>query len=241
MLNKMDELKERTSSSDIIGITETWGNKEISDCEFSMDGFILHRLDRRSGQIGGGVALYIRDTLVSALDEKYTAMAFDEKICCQLKYKDETTLIIVCYRSPSSSDDDDLNLLHLVRAAAEDPFYSEVLIMGDFNLPDIDYLSNQVNKPDTHFASHFFHLTNDVFLTQHVSENTWHRDGRTSSLIDYIFTREPLSIDTLQYTPPLGRSDHTCIEYSYNLGEDPALHKHLLVHDLITGKVTTPV
>jgi len=53
---KMDELRSLiyTDNFDIIAITETWANEEITD---ALDGYVLFRNDRKKGDYtkGGGV------------------------------------------------------------------------------------------------------------------------------------------------------------------------------------------
>ena len=44
---------------DVIGITETWGNDDIPDTEFSIPGFSLFRADRAGNCRGGGVLLLV--------------------------------------------------------------------------------------------------------------------------------------------------------------------------------------
>ena len=53
----------------------------------------------------------------------------------------------------------------------------------------------------------------DLFLFQHVTEPTRLRQEETPSLLDLIFTNEQDMINNLLYSPPLGNSDHICIEF----------------------------
>lgn len=48
---------------DIVGVTESWGDADISDSEFSIPGFVMFRSDRDSGHHGGGVLLFVRNEL----------------------------------------------------------------------------------------------------------------------------------------------------------------------------------
>ena len=48
------------SDSDIIGITESWANKDIT--ELGLEGYVMFRKDR-TGRRGGGVLLYVKDTI----------------------------------------------------------------------------------------------------------------------------------------------------------------------------------
>ena len=52
----------------IIGITESWANKNISDAELGLTGYVMFRRDRR-GRRGGGVNLYIKVS-IQALTNK---------------------------------------------------------------------------------------------------------------------------------------------------------------------------
>ena len=46
----------------IIGITESWANKDISDAELGLTGYVMCRRDR-IGKRGGGVILYIKESI----------------------------------------------------------------------------------------------------------------------------------------------------------------------------------
>ena len=53
----VDEIKPH-----IICITESWANNEITDAELGLEGYVMFRKDRM-GKRGGGVLLYIRETI----------------------------------------------------------------------------------------------------------------------------------------------------------------------------------
>ena len=46
----------------IIGIPESWANNYITDAELGLEGYVMFRKDRMGGK-GGGVLLYIKDTI----------------------------------------------------------------------------------------------------------------------------------------------------------------------------------
>ena len=46
----------------IIGITESWTHNDITYAELGLDGYVMFRKDR-IGKKGGGVLLYIKDTI----------------------------------------------------------------------------------------------------------------------------------------------------------------------------------
>ena len=46
----------------IIGITESWANIDITDAELGLEGYVMFRKERM-GRRGGGVLLYIKETI----------------------------------------------------------------------------------------------------------------------------------------------------------------------------------
>ncbi len=58
MLALIDEHK-----IDIIGFTESWSHEGILDSEVNFEGFNLFRRDRTDGRRGGGVMLFVRDSI----------------------------------------------------------------------------------------------------------------------------------------------------------------------------------
>ena len=84
--------------------------------------------------------------------------------------------------------------------------------MGDFNYPEISYKDNTakgIKSP----ASRFLRTTQDLFLTQYISEPTRMREGAEPSTLDYIFIHEDNLIRELQFESPLGKSDHVVITW----------------------------
>jgi len=67
-----------SNNVDIIEITETWGKADMADGEMEIPGYKFYRKDRAAAnnKKGGGVALYVRDTLSYKLEsEHYMAQA----------------------------------------------------------------------------------------------------------------------------------------------------------------------
>ena len=64
IINKKTELNIMVDDikPDIIGITESWANNDIIDAELGLEGYVMFRKDRM-GRRGGGVLLYIKETI----------------------------------------------------------------------------------------------------------------------------------------------------------------------------------
>ena len=127
-------------------------------------------------------------------------------------------MVGLCYRSPTSSPANNDKLLQVLDKTVCKARNEKLLLLGDFNYPAIDYNTFSVHPGDK-AAAEFFDKTLDLFLCQHVNEPTRIRQAQKPSTLDYIFTDEDELIVGVNYLPPLGKSDHVCIEFQYVLGE----------------------
>jgi len=133
-MNKLDILRATVLDldPDVIGITESWSHESILDSELAISGFQLFRCDRTTGNRGGGVLLYVRENLHPT--EYHTQSVYGEHVWCNIS----DILIGVCYRSDNSAivsqntEAQLRNVLHEVCA-------KNVLIMGDFNYPSVNW------------------------------------------------------------------------------------------------------
>ena len=67
----------------IIGITESWANKHISDTELGLTGYVMFRKDR-IGRRGGEVILYVKES-IQAYEIKLKREAdYDEAVWCKI-------------------------------------------------------------------------------------------------------------------------------------------------------------
>lgn len=143
LLGKFEEFKCRVSAYDIVGVVETWASSKICDAELAMEGFCMHRKDR-TDMPGGGLVLYVKDSLQSTEVDSFGDIDFEESVWCRLSTVKDSLLVGLCYRSPSSPTTNDDRLLELLEAAVNDKKSSMILIMGDFNYRNIDYVSHMV-------------------------------------------------------------------------------------------------
>ena len=74
----MSELRERanTGSYSVIGVTEAWTNESIYDAELSIEGYNMYRKDRK-GTSGGGLILYIKNSIRAGVNEQLTNSEFE--------------------------------------------------------------------------------------------------------------------------------------------------------------------
>ena len=214
VVGKMHELRERVEGRDIIGIAETWATDNVNDAELSIEGYTLYRHDRKEGK-GGGLIMYIKKSIESSLCTDLMHEEFNESLWCTVRTEVGTILVGLCYRSPASTSRNNDKLLELFRASVKQPRIKHVLIIGDFNYPDINYSQHFVTANDDTAPARFFNTTQEFFLFQNVALPTRVRQGQQPSVLDYIFTDEDNLVDELQYNTPLGKSDHVVLQWDF--------------------------
>ena len=114
IINKLDLLKATICdlNPDLVGITESWATGNILDAELSLDGYQMFRWDRSTGNRGGEVLLYVRDSIKAT--EFHIDSEFGDHVWCLIG----DLLFGIIYRSINSQIvglDSNKNLLKLLR------------------------------------------------------------------------------------------------------------------------------
>ena len=126
-----------------------------------LEGFDMHRADRK-GKRGGGEVIYVKETLMLSTNNNVNIEAFEDCVWCNIQTTDEKILVGVCFRSPNSTEVNNLKLRKLFERAVEVSSCDRVLIMGDFNHRELDY-NNYMVKADTNSEAYkFFMMTQDL-------------------------------------------------------------------------------
>jgi hypothetical protein len=200
----------------IVGVTESWGRDEILDAELSVAGYELYRRDR-SHRSGGGTLLYVSKSLQSAEASSDTYCNYDEAVASVISFSPDRKVLVLCaYRPPAINREDDLTLQNMIRSVPRDD-YADVILMGDFNLPCIDWTDMSWASA----ADPFMDSILDSDLCQHVQVPT-----RGNNTLDLVFTCDDSAVRSVQVDTPLGKSDHMTVCFEYNTRSDliaPAL------------------
>ena len=107
IVNKKNELNIMVEDIDphIIGITESWANTDITDAELGLTGYVMFRRDR-IGRRGGGVILYVKES-IQAYEIKLESEAdYDEAVWCKIVSGNSKLTIGLVYRSPNINEED---------------------------------------------------------------------------------------------------------------------------------------
>jgi endonuclease/exonuclease/phosphatase family metal-dependent hydrolase len=168
-------------------------------------------LDKREGR---GCILYVHKDLKAAPHVSNTE--FDDQVWAKVKLNNADQLLIGCmYRSPNSSRDMNDHLNESIRKAA-DAMESHLLIMGDFNWPNIDWETWRSNSESPDDPNNLFIETvRDSYLYQHINKPTRGRNSQQPHVLDLLFTNEEGMVSDIEYLSPLGKSDHCIITYKF--------------------------
>uniref|UniRef100_A0A183SWC9 Reverse transcriptase domain-containing protein n=1 Tax=Schistocephalus solidus TaxID=70667 RepID=A0A183SWC9_SCHSO len=133
LLPKLHELKIFVcqTSPDIISITETWLTAKVDDREVAIPGFQLFRKDI-TGRHGGSVLTYVRYAIwLTIRTPGFQALE-----------------ILTVYQPPRNDPQSDSRLIYDLESFAS---RAEVMIMGDFNAPNIDWNMNLTPGSELNF------------------------------------------------------------------------------------------
>ncbi|XP_074986240.1 uncharacterized protein LOC142072657 [Caretta caretta] len=201
--NKQGELEVLVMSKnyDVIGITETWWDNS-HDWSTVMDGYKLFRKDRQ-GRKGGGVALYVREQYDCSELRYETA---EKPECLWIKFRSvcnkSDVVVGVCYRPPDQGDEVDEAFFRQLTEATRS---HALILMGDFNFPDICWESNTA----VHRQSRkFLESVGDNFLAQVLEEPT-----RGGAFLDLLLTNRVELVGEAKVDRNLGGSDHELVEF----------------------------
>ena len=146
----------------IIGISESWCSSSISNAEIHLKSYNLYRLDRSCTV--GGVLLYVHESLPTVMCEKLMDSTVDDSLWCMITLPDSSKLLIgVTYRSPSSSEDNNSKLIDVISNLWNYQECSHLLLMGDFNVPNIDWQECMCFQNSSTFETKFLNATLDNF------------------------------------------------------------------------------
>ena len=185
----------------VVGICETWLSPDVALSVISVEGYTLIRNDSPSGQRKYRVCMYVHNNLKIGHvynDHVNTVGVFLPSIGIH---------ILNVYRPPSNTAAQDQELVAYLEGFCQD---REVCIMGDFNLPSIDWVSTPPvvgSARDRVFSDCFTYSG----LTQHVYEATFIPSGR---ILDLIFTSDHGAVSTITLLPPLPACGHTPISFA---------------------------
>ena len=123
--------------------------------------------------------IMVKDSLNSKPLLQLTNSKFQESVWCQIDLDNSRLVLGACYRSTASTSENDKELFHLLKRATRVSLGTQIMILGDFNYPDIDYrnVDHGVGIGVGSESLRFLDVVRDTGLYQHVREFTRYREG----------------------------------------------------------------
>ena len=209
VVGKLNELSCTLSEMepDIVLITESWCNKEITDAHLGIPGYEMQtdlRRDRENtaGGRGGGLLVYTKTGLqILKLDNNVEFFQH-----CKSLVRDVTVYLL--YRPPNGPAADLTKLANLISQSEKN-----CIIIGDFNLPNIDWEAGTARGGDKVVLE----AVEEALMTQMVDFSTQVR----GNILDLVVTNMPERLTDVREEGRLGRSDHSMIVVEVSVGPTP--------------------
>ena len=111
------------------------------------------------------------------------------------------------------------------------------IVLGDFNLPDIDWLSNDSKLDGIHDV--VYNCFSTLGLSQFVIEPTSLNLNGEGNILDLVLCNDITALRVDEYLPPFGTSDHCMIHFSLFVPND--LISNSTVINVSDPQITLPV
>ena len=198
-----------TYSPQLFCAVETWLNKDIPDGLFCPNDYSVVRFDRLTR--GGGVALFLHKSLNYNVVTVPNDFADIELVCVDILCTDQPCRVIAYYRQPGFGVDAVDYVFKSIQCFQKLCATSKhVVILGDFNLPDLDW--NFYHGPDNIIYNLFCKFINTYGLSQFVQEPT-----RNNNILDLVLCSLTNFILEINVSAPIGNSDHNVINFTPNI------------------------
>ena len=192
------------TGADIIIGSETELTKDRVDSDFLPPGYLAIRLDK--GKHRRGVLIAHREELV--ITEVPLPDKSSEFVLAKLEVQGNPDLYIGSFYRHTNTDKKSLNTLYenvsQIHGGKKLP---NIIIAGDFNLPDVNWSLNSYNTQPQYGAGVnelAIDLMNELSLTQMVNESTG-----GNNILDLLFSSSPDQVDNVKVVP--GISDHHAV------------------------------
>ena len=173
---------------DLIVLTETHLDHSILDSEILPSHYTVFRNDRKTnGRHGGGVLIAVRDCIPATLRANHQCES--ELLFIDLLFSHERRITLGEFYRPPGGDTKPLEDRRI--CIQELNSTAELILVGDFNLPDIDWSCNRALHQSDNNAL-LIDLIQDNCLMQLVTEPT-----RNQNILDLVISTSPDIVDRL--------------------------------------------
>ena len=204
---------------DILCLNEIFSKSSIKSKDFSIiniPGYVPYHQNPVNSYLG--VAIMVSESLNSrSVNHLNSFNNSCESTWVEIDIEDDTLIIGCVYRQHDFSKEDFTNLNSLVDEACKYANGNHLVIAGDFNFKEINWDSLSTDCMENHPSTVFLDTIILNGLTQNVHSATRQRGSDKPSLLDLVFSNDPLLITTLNIDSPIGQSDHCTIIFSVDI------------------------
>ena len=188
---------------DFLDVSETWLTPSVTDSFISIPGYEIARHDSPSNRCKHGVSVYIKNVL------KYEIINCDVDNVLIVCLTDLNLYIVTIYRPPSYNLIENMKLVQFIESFC---FGKEVVVQGDFNLPDVDWISDSSSNSSSHLGESFYNAFVTVGLNQIIDCPTIHPSG---NILDLFFTSDLERIGSYEVLHCLPNCAHSPVLVNY--------------------------
>ena len=190
-----------TEDPDIVVGTESWLHSGIASGEIFPSRYQVFRRDRTT-DAHGGVFLAIKNTLIAS--EEKNLETETESIWASIHVKGISPVFIGAFYRPQSTNEDYIRQLDI--ALNKIPRQASIWLLGDFNLPHVDWENSTFISGGSYPAPSkaMIEIAQDHNLHQNVLKST-----RENNILDLCFTNSPSFVKNVTVTG--GISDHDVV------------------------------
>ena len=223
--NKVSELQAFAiqTKPDVIVLNETWLKKSISNNEILPDSqYEVFRNDRtrrthpqdpdnpnKFREHGGGVLLAVRSDL-DVITKRLSVSLGLEMLAIKITFPNKESIVIcTCYRVGTLGQPHHDTLVGYLRSITSKRNPPKIYIVGDLNLPQVDWSSLFSNIP---LEQNFINSFSSLSLSQLINRPT-HKSGNT---LDILLSNSETSVEDVKVLDPhsLCKSDHFPVSFS---------------------------
>ena len=188
------------------------------DAEINIPNFTAYRNDRANGKSGGGSCIYVNNEIRVSRIENFNA---DDSIAVLVDLEPSPIVLVCVYRTQALTWEENQELITQINGL-DIPPGGEMVVVGDFNMPDVEWNTGIVKCPvstvDKRFAIQQQML--DMFYSKSLSwvlgdDIVTRRrlvDGvLQESLLDQVLVTNLDIVRNTRVVAPLGGSDHVGI------------------------------
>lgn len=176
----------------------------IGDGAISIPGYSIFRKAYISSHPKYGVCLFATLSLqVLLIDTEIPTVLV-------VRLPDYGIVLVVVYRPPSySQQENDYLLEELERLSL---MHGEIILLGDFNLPNVDWSGCYQETGLTRAERQFHSLFDSLGFTQWVHDGTY---LYSNNILDLVLTSEPDRVINLELYPPFSHCGHLLVKFEW--------------------------